>query len=689
MNLPAVNQSGANQPGENSPSLAQSSPTLGTFHERDGALEWTGRQEIVRIEPWGPDAVRVRARLGGPVLEGLPGALLEDPQTAPASTVKIEEVQGQLTVGAITVLVSSEGLIRFVRTDDGTELLTEERAHFWWPGPRLYTPTGNGHHRLEQRFCAYEGEKLYGLGQHQHGRLDQKGAVLDLVQRNAEVTIPVLTSSRGYTLLWNSPAIGRVELADNGTRWVADSARQIDYWITAGTPADAQRRYSAVAGRTPMLPEWAAGFWQCKLRYRTQDELLAVAREYKRRGLPISAIVCDFFHWTHLGEWKFDPREWPDPAAMVRELDELGIKLVVSVWPSVSPLSENHPVMEQRGYFIGTQYGPMAHADWPDKEVASTVQVAFYDSTNPDARTFVWSRVRDNYLIPYGIKAFWLDACEPELKPGFQENLRYWAGPGLEVGNIYPAENARTFYEGLLAAGEEDIITLNRSAWAGSQRYGAALWSGDIGTDFPTLRRQVAAGLNTGLSGIPWWNTDIGGFHGGDPDDPAYREVMVRWFQFGALSPLMRLHGFRDPGMPLGPEMTGGPNEVWSYGEETGAILEQYVRLRERLKPYVLKVMREAHEEGLPVMRPLFLEFPQDELAWQFEHVYMFGPDLLVAPVLESGARTWMTYLPAGARWTDAWTGETYEGGEIVTVDAPLDRIPLFLRDGASIPIAE
>lgn len=485
------------------------------------------------------------------------------------------------------------------------------------------------------------------------------------------------------------PAIGRVELAGNGTRWVADSARQLDYWITAGTPADAQRRYSAATGRTPMLPEWAAGFWQCKLRYRTQDELLDVAREYKRRGLPLSAIVCDFFHWTHLGDWKFDPAEWPDPAAMRRELAELGVKLVVSVWPSVSPLSENHPLMEQRGYFIGTQYGPMAHADWPDKEVASTVQVAFYDATNPEARDFLWSRVKDNYLDPYGISAFWLDACEPELKPGFQENLRYHAGPGLEVGNLYPRENARTFYEGMLAAGETEIVTLNRSAWAGSQRYGAALWSGDIGTDFPTLRRQIAAGLNTALSGIPWWNTDIGGFHGGDPDDPAYREVMVRWFQFGAFSPLMRLHGFRDPGMPLGPDMTGGPNEVWSYGEEAGAILEKYLRLRERLKPYVLDVMREAHEEGLPVMRPLFLEFPEDHAAWSVDDSYFFGSDLLVAPVLTAGATVRTAYLPAGAWWTDAWTGETYEGGAAVTVDAPLDRIPLFLRDGARLPVAE
>ncbi|MDT0439926.1 MULTISPECIES: glycoside hydrolase family 31 protein [Streptomyces] len=681
MNQPAENQS----PG--TVSLAQSSPTVGTFRERDGALEWSGRQETLRIEPWGPDAVRVRARLGGPLVEDLPGALLDTPPES-SSCVKAGETSGQLTVGALTVEVDSEGQIRFLRTEDRGELLAEQRAHFWWPGPRLYTPVGGGRHRLEQRFAAYDDEKLYGLGQHQHGRLDQKGLVVDLVQRNAEVSVPVLSSSRGYTLLWNNPAIGRVELAGNGTRWVADAARQIDYWITAGSPADGQRRYSAVTGRTPMLPAWAAGFWQCKLRYRTQDELLAVAREYKRRGLPISAIVCDFFHWTHLGEWRFDPAEWPDPAAMVRELDALGITLVVSVWPSVSPLSENHRPMEQNGHLIGTEYGPVAHADWPDKGVASTVQVAFYDATHPGAREFVWSRIKENYLDPYGISAFWLDACEPELKPGFQENLRYWAGPGLEVGNCYPAENSRAFYEGLRASGRDEVITLNRSAWAGSQRYGAAVWSGDIGTDFPTLRRQIAAGLNTSMSGIPWWNTDIGGFHGGDPDDPAYREVMVRWFQFGALSPVMRLHGFRDPGTPLGPEMTGGPNEVWSYGPEAGAILERYLRLRERLRPYVLDVMRQAHEEGLPVMRPLFLEFPGDAAAWSVDDAYLFGPDLLVAPVLDAGARARDVHLPAGATWTDAWTGAVYEGGGVVTVDAPLERIPLFLRDGASLPVA-
>lgn len=195
----------------------------------------------------------MRARLGGPVLDGLPGALL-DPPPAQDATVGIGAGAARLTVGALTVEVSAEGMLRFLRTEDRTELLAEEPAHFWWPGSRLHTAVGNGHHRLEQRFAAYEGERLYGLGQHQHGRLDQKGLVLDLVQRNAEVSVPVLVSSRGYTLLWNNPAIGRGELAGNGTRWVADSARQIDYWITAGTPADGQRAYSTVTGRSPMLP---------------------------------------------------------------------------------------------------------------------------------------------------------------------------------------------------------------------------------------------------------------------------------------------------------------------------------------------------------------------------------------------------------------------------------------------------
>ena len=667
---------------------------MNDIRELGGALEWAARGETLRVEPWGPDAIRVRASVG-PIHDGLPAALDDDPPPTGGqeAQLKIENGTAQLVNGAITAQVSTEetdhhqAMIRFVRTDDGTELLAEEPIHFWWPGPRLFAPAGNGYYRMEQRFRAYPGERLYGLGQHAHGQLDQKGVVIDLVQRNGEVTIPFLVSSRGYGLLWNNPGIGRAELATNGTRWVADSTRQIDYWVTAGSPAQVLRSYADATGYPPMLPDWAAGFWQCKLRYRTQDEMLAVAREHHRRGLPLAVIVADYFHWTHLGDWKFDPAEWPDPAALTAELGEMGVKLMVSVWPSVSPASENYTELAERGLLIGTEAGPLAHATWPDKGIPAPVGVAFYDATNPAAREFVWSRVRDNYQRPYGIDTWWLDACEPELRPGLQQNLRYHAGPGLAVGNLYPREHARAFYDGHRADGLPEGVTLVRSAWSGSQKYGAVLWSGDIPATYPSLRAQITAGLNVALSGVPWWATDIGGFSGGDPDDPEYRELIVRWFQYGAFCPIFRLHGFREPRPPFGLDQTGGHNEVWSFGQEAYDCIAGMLFLRERLRPYIMEQMAAAHTTGMPPMRPLLVDFPGDPAAWNVPDEFMFGPSLLVAPVAWHRAREREVYLPAGSRWTDAWTGAACGGGETVHVEAPLDRIPLFLRDGAALPI--
>jgi alpha-D-xyloside xylohydrolase len=659
---------------------------VSAFHETDcGALQWHGEHQVVRIEPWGEDSARVRVGLTR-VRDDVPGALLERPD-APAQ-VAIDDAGGRLVNGRLRVDLSADGLLRFTRADTGEELLAEERAHFWWPGSRLFVGNGNGYHRIEQRFRAYDGERVFGLGQHANGLLDQKGSVVDLLQRNAEVTIPFLFSSRGYGMLWNSPAIGRVELAVNGTRWVADSARQIDYWVTTGRdPAAILHHYADATGHVPMLPEWAAGFWQSKLRYRTQAELLAVAREHRRRGLPLSVIVCDFFHWSHLGDWRFDPAEWPDPEAMVGELAEMGVRLMVSVWPSVSPLSENYQPMLDRGLLIATENGPPVHADWADKGVDSYVQVSFYDATNPEARRFVWEQVREHYYS-LGIRVWWLDACEPELKPGRSENLLYHAGPGPEVGNLYPREHARGFHEGMGAEGETEVVSFCRSAWAGSQRYGTALWSGDIPSTFQSLRDQVRAGLNVAMSGIPWWTTDIGGFHGGgDTESAEFRELIVRWFQYGAFCPLFRLHGYREPSMPFHTAMTGGPNEVWSFGDEAYRAIREVLLMRERLRPYVMAQMRAAHECGQPPMRPVFYDFPADERAWSVEDAFLFGPDLLVAPVVECGARERDVYLPAGATWTDAWTGARREGGLTLRADAPLDRVPVFLRDGADVPL--
>jgi alpha-D-xyloside xylohydrolase len=468
----------------------------------------------------------------------------------------------------------------------------------------------------------------------------------------------------------------------NGTRWVAEASRQIDYWVTAGdTPAEIIEQYTEVVGRAPMLPEWAAGFWQCKLRYETQAELLAIAREYKRRGLPLSVIVSDFFHWTMMGDWKFDPECWPDPAAMNRELSEMGVKLMVSVWPTVNAQSENFAEMKQRGLLVRTERGVPANHIIADTHPGGNVYIHYYDATHPEARQYIWEKVRENYY-KNGVRLWWLDACEPEIYPADNDNLRYHLGNGLEVGCLYPLLHARAFFEGMKAEGESEIISLCRSAWAGSQRYGAAVWSGDIPSTFEALQVQVRAGLNIGLSGIPWWTTDIGGFHGGDPESPYFRELIVRWFQYGAFCPLFRLHGYRLPTR----EWDGGPNEIWSFGEEAYVILRALLFLRQRLRPYILEQMKIAHQRGTPPMRPLFYDFPTDRQCWEVEDQFLFGPDILVAPILQHGVRARQVYLPRGIVWRDAWKGEKFEGGQWIEADAPLERIPVFLRGEVRLP---
>ncbi|MFZ0060080.1 MAG: glycoside hydrolase family 31 protein [Acidimicrobiales bacterium] len=647
------------------------------------AIEYSSGHERLRLEAWGEDSIRVRASQGQ-IVEDIPGALVA---VRPSFSAVASRDGATLVNGKLRAEISREGLVSFWRSDDGRELLSEEKAHFWWPGPRLFLANGNGHYRIDQRFKAYGGEKLYGLGQHLHGRFDQKGLVMDLVQRNAEVSIPFMVSSSGYGFLWNSPAVGRVELAANGTRWVADSARQVDYWVTAGdNPAEILSHYADATGHAPELPSWASGFWQSKLRYQTQEELLAVAREYHRRGVPLAVIVSDFFHWKYLGDWSFHSVEWPDPAAMVNELESMGTKLMVSIWPSLSPLSANYQPMLERGLLISSEQSATVHTTWPERGLSNFIGAAFYDPTNPEAREFIWEQVEKNYYRA-GVRVFWLDACEPEMQPACPGSLKFAAGPGLEVANLYPREHARAFYEGMVERGEKEVLLLCRSAWAGSQRYGAAVWSGDIPSTFESLGIQVRAGLNMAMSGIPWWTTDIGGFSGGNPEDPSFRELLVRWFQFAAFCPLFRLHGDRMPNMPMGSDMTGGPNEIWSFGDDVYRIARDYIFLRERLRPYLHDQARGTSRTGVPIMRPLLLEFPEDQGSWDVDDQFMFGRDLLVAPVLEERASERSVYLPAGAEWTNAWTGARAPDGEVVIVEAPLEQVPLFVRDGARLPI--
>ena len=650
----------------------------------NNSLCYAVENEIILLKPWGRNGIRVQSTQSGEIKQDLISALINQGENH--ANVKIFSGAGSLQNGEIKANINVRGELSFINVNSGKELLREKPIHSLSIPARAYKDLKGDLFHIDCCFESYDDEHIYGLGQHQHGRLDQKGCVIELIQRNTEVSIPFLFSSRGYGFLWNNPAVGRVELGYNATRWVAEAAPQIDYWITTGeNPAEILSNYADVTGHAPEFPAWASGFWQSKLRYASQDELESVAREYRQRDLPLSVIVIDFFHWTRQGDWQFDSQAWPDPAGMVKRLEELGIKVMVSIWPTVSRLSKNFQEMWNKNYIIRNKLGSAAQMYFVDIQDEDGIYLHYYDSTHPGARKFLWEKVKDGYY-QYGIKLFWLDACEPEMLPFLPENLRFHAGDGEAVANNYPLDHARGFYEGMLAEGEKAPLFLCRSAWAGSQRYGAAVWSGDVMSTFSALKAQVKEGLNMGLSGIPWWTSDIGGFRGGDPTTPYFQQLIVRWFQFGVFCPIFRLHGHR---LPNTDDFNGAANEVWSFGEPAYQIIKKYMLLRERLRPYIMKQMSVASETGIPPMRPLFVDFPSDPVCYQVEDEYLFGADLLVAPILDADIQTRNVYLPANSTWRDAWTDQVYTGGQWIPIETPLDKIPLFLREDSILPIRE
>ncbi|MNW35624.1 Alpha-xylosidase [compost metagenome] len=653
------------------------------FRSENGRLIREYDHERVWIEAWGENAFRVRASYND--IQNDEWALLPAPSAN--AQVMIEEDRATIVNGKIKAEITKQGQISFYNRD-GKLLLneTEDTYQLKYGGRELKPYPGSSDYSVKLRLESDPSEKLFGMGQYQHSFLNLKGCSLELTHRNSQISVPFVLSSAGYGFLWHNPAIGQVHFSLNVTEWSAPSTKQLDYWITAGdSPAEIEESYAAVTGKVPMMPDYGLGFWQCKLRYRTQEELLTVAREYKRRQLPIDVIVIDFFHWTNQGDWRFDPIYWPDPEAMVKELGEMGIELMISVWPTVQTESENYREMLEKGYLLRSDRGVRTQFQFLG-------QNAIFDATNPEARRFLWGLIKKNYYDK-GIRVFWLDEAEPELSVYDHDIYRYRMGSSMQIGNIYPVKYSQTFYEGMKAEGQANIVNLVRCAWAGSQRYGALVWSGDIHSSFKVLEIQVKAGLNMAIAGIPWWTTDIGGFHGGDPESPSFRECMIRWFQYGALCPVFRLHGDRQPFIPPTGTAGGGicgsgsDNEVWSYGDEAYEIFREFMYLRERLKPYISGLMREAHEKGAPPMRPLFYDFDNDPRSWEVEDQYMFGPDLLVAPVVREGQRSRQVYLPAGASWKNAYSGDTVEGGCTIKVEAPLERIPLFLKNGAELPI--
>lgn len=659
------------------------------FEKKGNALYYGFDTEKVLIEPWG-NGVRIR----GTKCEKFPEenwALLDIKPVE--GEIKISQDCAQVSNGKIKVTISKAGKIEIYKSGGEKVLeeysrnrksVTDPKCSALEIEAREFKPIiGSDSFHLTLRFESLDkDEKIYGMGQYQQPYLDLKGVDLELAHRNSQASVPFALSSNGYGFLWNNPAVGRAVFGKNITSFEAYSTKVLDYWVVAGdTPSEIISSYAKVTGTVPMMPEYGLGFWQSKLRYQTQEELISIAKEYKRREIPLDVIVVDFFHWAKQGDWKFDSTYWPNPKEMVKEINELGTEVMVSIWPTVSPDSLNYEEMLEKGYLINVERGHRVGMNFQGETI-------HFDATNPDAQKFIWSKAKENYY-DNGIKIFWLDEAEPEYSVYDFDNYRYYKGANVEVGNSYPIGYAKAFFDGMTEAGQKDIVNLARCTWAGGQRYGALVWSGDIASSFESMRNQLIAGLNMGIAGIPWWTTDIGGFHGGDPNDEDYRELFARWFAWGTFCPVMRLHGDREPRQPqVGTTggatcRSGAANEVWSYGNEVYEICKKYIDIREKLRPYVRGLMEKAHQSGTPVIRTLFYEFPDDEKSWSIDDEYMFGDKILVAPVLYSGLKKRNVYLPNNVTWKEYETGKIYEGGQVVECDCPLDIIPIFIRDNS------
>jgi alpha-D-xyloside xylohydrolase len=543
-------------------------------------------------------------------------------------------------------------------------------------------------------FVSPDDEHYYGLGQNQEGFLDRRGHRIECWHNYTataapSICVPFLVTNKGYGIVWDNPSRTVIEPGFNEqTRWTSEVGDRVSFFVIAGKSTDEiYSGYRQLTGTTPMLPKAAYGFVQCKQRYSSQEEVLNVAKGYRDRHLPLDVLVVDWFYWTKMGQIDMDPVKWPDPAAMNRQLHEMGIQTMISVWPRFVPEDRYYDKLLKNGWLIHLADGTPING-LPYDRAGSDI-----DTTNPEAARWYWETIRDN-ILSKGFDALWADETEPDLPPN---GSYFHVGPGTRYYNIYPLFHTAALYDGFRRDLKQRALILSRDSYLGAQRNGAMFWSSDIYPTWDTLKRQVPTGLDFTASGMAYWTNDIGGWQylpaehhpahpalldGSDARDNIggyedYPELYTRWFEYGAFLPIFRTHGSRLY------------NEVWTYGKAAEPILEKYLKLRYQLMPYIYSLGYRTYESGAPYMRALFMDFPDDPKVADMGDEYMFGPAFLVAPVTEQGATSRSVYLPAGADWYNYWTNQRIRGGQTIQVSAPIDILPLFVRAGSIVPLGE
>lgn len=589
-----------------------------------------------------------------------------------------------------------------VRTASGKTLLDMTD---WWMSLPNYKDDNAGNlqnrrpsdapfYRVGAAFRSPDDEHYYGLGQNQEGFLDHRGHTVEcwhnyLATGGPSVCVPFVVTNHGYGLVWDNPSKTVIRAGFNErTEWDSEVGDRVSFFVIAGDTVDEiYSGFRLLTGTTPLLPKAAYGYIQCKQRYSSQAEVLAVANGYRQRHLPADMIVVDWFYFSKMGQMDFVPETWPDPADMNRRLHEMGFQSMISVWPRFTTESRYYDFLKEKGWFEHLADGT------PTDGLPYDLAGSDIDTTNPEAARWYWDTIRDN-ILSKGFDAVWADETEPDLPP---DGSYFFAGPGTRYFNIYPLLHTAAIYDGFRRDVPHRALILSRDAYLGSQRNGTIVWSSDISPTWDTLKRQIPTGLDFAASGMAYWTNDIGGWqylpgehHPARPPllDPSdarenvggyddYPELYTRWFEYASFLPIFRAHGSRKF------------NEIWSYGKAAEPILEKYLKLRYQLLPYIYSLAYRTYGNGAPFMRALFMDFPNDPNVLNIGDEYMFGPAFLVAPVTDQGVTSRMVYLPAGADWYNYWTNERIHGGQEIRVDAPIDILPLFVRAGSIIPFGE
>jgi len=609
----------------------------------------------------------------------------------PSTIVDISKYFGGSTPGAHITLTTPTGekLLELTgwsqavpNRKDGTANLALDRRP---SDPDFYT--------VGATFTSPDDEHYYGLGQNQEGFLDHRGHTVrcwnDYLSTGGPSTcVPFLLTNMGYGLVWDNASKTTIEPGFNEqTRWTSEVGDRVSFFVIAGATADEiYAGYKQLTGPTPLLPKAAYGYIQCKQRYSSQKELLDVAQGYRDRHLPADMLIVDWFYYTNMGQMDMDPKHWPDPVAMNKQLHTMGFETMISVWPRFVPDSRYYAELLKNGWFIHTADGKPIDG-LPYDRAGSDI-----DTTNPDAAKWYWKTIHNN-ILSQGFDSLWADETEPDLPPN---GAYYHIGPGTQYYNVYPLMHTAALYDGFRKdEPNKRALILSRDAFTGIQRNGAIVWSSDIFPTWDTLKRQIPTGLDFAASGVTYWSNDTGGWqylptehhpahtpllepsdvraNVGNYDD--YPELYTRWFQYATFLPIFRSHGSRPA------------NEVWSYGKQAEPILEKYLRLRYELMPYIYSLGYQTWLNGAPFLRALPLDFPTDQKVTDMRDEYMFGPAFLVAPITEQGATSRQVYLPAGTDWYNYWTNVKFKGGQTITVAAPIDTIPLFVRAGSIVPL--